>query len=89
MIKKTFLSIVSLFIFFFINFLNVNAEIIRNIKVEGNERISDQTIKMFADIQIDQDINEENINLIIKKLYETNFFKDVSISLIDNNLILK
>ena len=89
MIKKIYLSIVSLFIFFFIQFLNVNAEIIKNIKVEGNERISDQTIKMFADIQIDQNINEENINLIIKKLYETNFFKNVSISFIDNNLIIK
>ena len=89
MIKKIYLTTVSLFIFFFIHVLNVNADIIRNIKVEGNERISDQTIKMFADIQIDQDINEEKINLIIKKLYETNFFKNVSISLIDNNLIIK
>ncbi len=89
MFNKIYLNFLSLFVIFFIFLTSTNAASIKNIIVQGNERISDQTIKMFADIEIDQDLNNENINNIIKKLYDTNFFKDISISLINNDLIIK
>ncbi len=88
MINKIYFNILSLFIFFLIQFSSVNAEIIKNIFIEGNQRISDQTIKMFADVELNQDLNNENINIIIKKLYETNFFNDVSVSFINKDLTI-
>ena len=71
--------------YFFLSFSN--SEIIKQIKVEGNDRITDEIILMFSDINLGQDIKSSKINEIIKNLYETNFFNDVSVTL-ENNLIL-
>ena len=35
---------------------------------------------MFSDVQIDDKIDNENLNKILKNLYETNFFENVSVS---------
>ena len=61
--------------YFFLSFSN--SEIIKQIKVEGNNRITDEIILMFSDIDLGQDIKSSKINKIIKNLYETNFFNDV------------
>ena len=50
------------------------AEIVKELKIEGNNRISKETIIVFGDIQISEDYNNQKINDLIKKLYETNFF---------------
>ena len=78
-ITKTF------FLFFLLN-LNVFAEIVKKIEITGNERISDETIKMFSDIKLGEDLNKKNINAILKKLYDTNFFEDISVILNQNKL---
>ena len=78
-ITKTF------FLFFLLN-LNVFAEIVKKIEITGNERISDETIKMFSDIKLGEDLNKQNINVILKKLYDTNFFEDISVILNQNKL---
>ena len=61
----------------FILILNLNAfsEIIEDIKINGNKRISNDTIKLFSKIDIGDEINNEDINKILKDLYETNFLK--------------
>ena len=59
---------------------HVNSEIIKSIEIVGNERISDETILMFSDIQIDDKVDNENLNTILKNLYDTNFFDNVSVS---------
>ena len=72
----------------FILTLNLNAfsEIIEDIKIEGNQRISNDTIKLFSKIDIGDEINNEDINRILKDLYETNFFKNVNIKFLNNIL---
>ena len=50
------------------------AEVVKELKIEGNNRISKETIIVFGDIQISEDYNNQKINDLIKKLYETNFF---------------
>jgi outer membrane protein insertion porin family len=55
------------------------AENVNIIKIEGNDRISEETIKTFLSISIDDEISTQSINEIIKDLYETNFFKNVDI----------
>ena len=68
--------------FFFLFFIDlVSADVIKEISIEGNDRISKETIKMFADAEIGKNINEDKeLNVILKKLYESNFFENVSIS---------
>ena len=65
-------------------FLSINlslAEIIKSIVVKGNKRIPNETIIMFAKIQSINNVNEDDLNRILKDLYDTNFFKNVSINL--------
>ena len=78
-----------LFIFiFFIKIIFVNAEIVESISVKGNERIADNTIIVFSKINIGKDITVNDLNKIIKELYETDFFKDVSVNLKNNILTI-
>ena len=64
-----------------------NSEVINQIKVEGNNRISDEIILMFSGIDVGKNIASSAVNEITKNLYETNFFKNVSV-VFENNLVL-
>ena len=78
------------FLFFIICFIKinfVNAEIIKSISVNGNQRITDETIIIFSKVNIGDDLIINDLNNIINNLYETDFFKDVSVNL--NKNILK
>jgi len=66
----------------------VNAEIIKDIKITGNNRISDETVLMFSSVKVDENLDIINLNEILKKIYETNFFKNVSVKLENNILII-
>ena len=65
---------------------NVFSEIIKNIEINGNERISKDTIKLFSKINIGDDINNNDVNRILKDLYSTNFFENINITFLDNVL---
>ena len=85
MIKKFFYLI---FIFFFNFFSPANSEIIKEIIVEGNNRISAETIKIFSKVSLNDDINISEINNILKDIYSTSFFRDVNVVLNNNKLII-
>ena len=76
-----------IFIFSFYNIL-ANADIIQKIEINGNERISNETIILFSEISLDQKIEKQNLNNILKKLYQTNFFSNVSLSFNENTLFI-
>ncbi len=79
-------KVLLIILFFFSSLINSYAEIIKSIKVKGNERISSETIKIFTKVNIGQDINENNLDIIIKDLYSTNFFQDISLNFNDGEL---
>ena len=81
---KKFLII--LFLLLFNN--NVFAEVIKKIVVSGNERVSDETVKVYGDISINQNVDNLKINQIIKKLYSTNFFEDIKVSISNETLFI-
>ena len=73
------------------NFLILNlsyAQNIQDILIKGNDRISNETILIFASISKEDKVTTNEINNILKNLYETNYFKDVKISIKDNKLII-
>ena len=65
-----------------------NAEEVKEIVIENNDRVSSETVKAFSGVKISQDLNENDLNDILKKLYETTFFSDVKITLKNNKLII-
>ena len=79
--------LIFIFLLFFTSF-DSKAEIIKKIEIQGNERIPDSTIKMLSNIEVNETINENIINEILKNLYSSNYFKDVSVSLKKNILLI-
>ena len=86
MIKKIILLV--LLFKLFIN-LSVHANTLEEITILGNDRIPDETISMFSGVKINDEINDTKLNEILKNLYETNFFDDVSVSFKKNILLIK
>ena len=87
MLKKIFKLLISNIILILFLFKSAYSEIINEIKIFGNDRISKETILMFSDIQVKENLDSKNLNKILKNLYNTNFFKDVSLK-IENNILL-
>ena len=82
---KLLLSLITIFL---LNFNIANSEILEKIEVSGNERVNSETIKLFANIKLGDDLSDDNLNKILKNLYDTGFFKDINIQFLNNTLIL-
>ena len=65
---QRFKKIFSFILLFFV-LLNGNSysEVVKNIEIKGNERISKETIIVFGDISIGKDYNSSDLNSLIKK----------------------
>ena len=88
--KDFYCKIILLSILLFVFLSTVSrAEVVKEIKINGNERISDETIKMFSNIKLNQEINDNDLNQITKDLYQTNYFENIFVSINDGILIIK
>ena len=81
---KTFILGIVLYLSIFLSFSF--AEIVKKIEISGNERISEKTILIFLGIDVGNDIETSDTNVALKNLYESNFFKNVSINFKNNIL---
>ena len=77
-------SIITLIFYFFVS--HAFSQNINNIKIEGNKRVSEETIKIYGEINLDTSYDEKKLNQIIKNLYSTNFFEDVKVSISGSTL---
>ena len=84
-----FKIIFHIFILVFCFTFAVNSKNFQNILINGNERISSETILVFSDIPEDKFLDENSINIILKKLYKSGFFKDVSVKIDSDDLIIE
>ncbi len=75
-------------IFILLFFSYVNAEEVNKLVIEGNKRISDETIKVYGEIEINKVITEADLNKITNNLFSTNFFEDVSAKIRAKTLII-
>src|SRR6056300_382210 len=80
------MKIIKLLIIFYLSIISTLADQVENIEVFGNQRISASTIKVLSNLTIDQNYTSEDLNLSFKKLYDTNFFKDIKFEIIDKTL---
>jgi len=73
--KKIFFSFVLFFVFFN---NNSYSDVVEQVEIIGNERISNETIIIFGDVAVGKNYEVSDVNSIIKKLYETTFFSYIS-----------
>ncbi len=73
-----FLTKISLLIFILIS--SASAEVLKKIQINGNKRISDETIKIFSGLEINQDLSKSDLDRALKSLYKSNFFRDISLT---------
>ena len=57
-------------------------------KIQGNQRISQETINEIIDFKPGADYSFSNINNMQKELFKTGFFKNINIKIEKNNLII-
>ena len=82
--KLLFTTLIYLFCF-----LPTMAEVVNKINISGNSRVSNETIKIYGDIKINENYTEQDLNRILNNLFSTNFFEDVQVELSNNVLNIK
>ena len=69
-------------------FNSANADLINDIKLENNKRVSKESIIAFGNIKLGKDYSETELNQILVDLYETNFFLNIKLEIVDNVLVI-
>ena len=70
-------------------FFPAMAEVVKKIDISGNARVSDETIKIYGEIKINENYTERDLNKILNNLFSTNFFEDVKVEISNNVLRIK
>ena len=82
---KFFIKVV--IIIFLINSISL-AEIVNKVEINGNQRISKATIITLGVIKKNINYDNDELNRILKNLYDTNFFNDIELKLSDGTLLI-
>ena len=69
--------------------LFAKAEIINDVKISNNDRLSKESIIVFGNIKIGSNYSNEDLNNLLKNLYLTDFFSDIDIEIKNNILFIK
>ena len=81
MINKIILKKLIYIFIFQILFINYSfSEIIKQFNIIGNDRVTDETVIMFSNLEIGDEINDDILNNSLKNIYLTDYFKSVSAS---------
>ena len=79
---------ISIIIFTLLFVSKANSEVVNNIEVINNERISKETILIFSKIDIGKDYSQNDLNNIIEDLYKTDFFSNITLEIKNGTLII-
>ena len=61
---------------------------IENVIINGKQKSIKETVIIYGEIKIKKNYSEEELNIVIKNLYSTNLFKNVDLTINQNNLIV-
>jgi outer membrane protein insertion porin family len=82
------LKIIKLNFIFLLFFNMLFAQIINDVTVTGNKRISSRTIEIFSELEFGKNYSDDDLNKIFQKLYDTNFFNEINIIVKNNSLVI-
>ena len=80
--------ILLIILLFKLAFSNVVADVINDIEVKNNDRITKESIVTFSGIKFGNDYSQDQLNQILLDLYDTNFFSDIKFKIEGNTLLL-
>ena len=89
MTNKNFVIAKVLLIIFFQFFFIFNytySKIIKSFSINGNDRVSNETIIMFSKLKVGDQFNLNILNEALKELYSTDYFKEVKVT-VDDDII--
>jgi len=84
MIRTLFLILIS----FYINLSHADEQQLNFIEIDGNIRITNEEIIEYSNFEIGKIYDQDDISEIIKRLFSTNLFTDISIKAENNTLII-
>ena len=84
--NNIFLRLVLITTLFFGNAL---AETFSEFEISGNKRVSSKTIINFSKLKKNTELSKNDLNTALKNIYESNFFKEVSVNILNNKLLIK
>ena len=64
------------------------SDVINDVRVKNNNRITKETIITFGNIELGKDYSQDQLNDILIDLYSTNFFSDIKFDVQDNILVV-
>jgi len=87
--KRIFNYTIKLFFIFSINLFvsyPLFADQLKKFDISGNERLAKETIIIFTELSIGDEINQADINNSFKKLFDTDYFQNLNIKFLDGIL---
>ena len=81
--------LVSIFTLFVLVINDSYAEKITDFEIKGNNRVNVETIKIFSEVSVGEDLDSNDLNDILKRLYKTNFFQTVEVKIQNSVLVIK
>ena len=88
--KSRFILILkSIFFAFLLLIISIKlsySEIVKKIEIVGNERLAKETIILFSEIKVGDNIVSSDLNDAFKKIFETDYFKDIKVNFYNGNL---
>ncbi len=90
MVKRFFLLLFVLNLSFFSQsiYSEENQVVINKIVIEGNQRVTDATVLSYSDISEGDIFTDQIGQRIIKDLYDTGYFDDISLRVDENTLVI-
>ena len=79
---------ISITFFIILITFKANSEVIKNIEVKNNNRVSKETILIFSKIEVGKDYSENDLNFVIEDLYKTDFFSNIILEIKNGTLII-
>ena len=76
-------------IFFDVSISFSNDYLVKKIKILGNQRIPTSFITNLTNKYLNEKVTDEEINLITKSLYQSDFFDEISVKVDNNTLVVE
>ena len=90
MFKILILTSVKILFISFLLISNALTDIVKKIKISGNERISDETLIVYGEIKKNKNYTQDDIDNIIKNLYDTKFIPEICVRIrFIKNILIK
>lgn len=86
--KKLAYIIILMFQFFSVSVWAQQAFVVKNIEVEGLQRVSSETVKSYLPIKRGQTLAPSKTGAILRSLYQTGFFERITLSRSGNTLVI-